>query len=76
MDDVNDYYTDYDIRLQYKTILSYLAHIYKDDLVLSTTIRLILRYRKDGITKCYEEAKRHEKLKITLLLGTAHSFKG
>lgn len=76
MDDINDYYTDYDIRLQYKTILSYLAHIYKDDLVLSTTIRLILRYRKDGITKCYEEAKRHEKLKTTLLLGTAHSFKG
>ena len=74
--DIDDYYSIPELKTKYKSIYSYLLDIYKDDLQLSTTIKLIVRHSSKGIMSCYEEAKAHEKLETTLLLGTAHSFKG
>ena len=74
--DIDDYYKSYDLQGLYKNVYTYLQNLYKDDLQLSTTLKLIMRHSSKGIMACYDEAKSHEKLKTTLLLGTAHSFKG
>ena len=74
--DIDEYYKSYELQYLYKNVYSYLLEQYKEDLQLSTTIKLIMRHTSKGMMACYDEAKAHEKLKTTLLLGTAHSFKG
>lgn len=76
LEDVRDFYDDIDLVYKHKSLHSYLLHIYKDDPSISNTLKLINRYKAQGILRCYEEAKRHENAKAPLLLGSAHSFKG
>lgn len=75
-EDVNDYFENSDIRKEYKTVLSYLKELYKEDVQVGTAISLVLKYKTAGILSCYEEAKKHEKYRTTLYLGTSHSTKG
>ena len=74
--DLDKYYSTHELQYLYKNVYSYLSELYKEDLQLSTTLKLIMRHTSKGMMACYDEAKAHERLKTTLLLGTAHSFKG
>ena len=76
LDDVKDFYSNPDLIYTHKSLHSYLLHIYKDDPAISNTLKLINRYKTQGILNCYEEAKKHERTDTQLLLGSAHSFKG
>ena len=75
-EDVNDYYEDFELRSTHKTVLAYLKALYKEDVQISTAIGLLLKYGTKGILACYDEAKRHERVKTNLYLCTAHSSKG
>lgn len=75
-EDANEYYRSRELQHSYKSALSYLKDVYKDDVQVSTAIGLVLKYRAAGIYSCYEEAKRHERTTTSYYLGTAHSCKG
>jgi len=74
--DVDEYFLDDDLKIQFRTPLMYLKHLHEDDISLQNAIALIQRYGAEEITSCYNEAKSHEKTKTDYLVGTAHSFKG
>lgn len=75
-EEANSYYRSSSLQHDYKSLLSYLKEVYKDDVQVSTAIGLVLKYRAAGIYACYEEAKRHEKSNSRYYLGTSHSTKG
>ena len=75
-EDVNDYFEDFELRSTHKTVLAYLKDLYKEDAQISTAIGLLLKYGTKGILACYDEAKRHERVKTNLYLCTGHSSKG
>lgn len=74
--DVNEYFEDKALRVDYKSPLAYLAAIYPNDEPLQQVINLIRRYSPKTIADCYEEARKHTKVKQSFTLGTAHSTKG
>ena len=74
--DIDDFFTDPYLRMEYKSLFAYLREIHSDDLTLVKTITLIQRYGKSTIISCYEEARKHEKSCQSLTLGTSHSMKG
>lgn len=76
MEDIETFASNYNLVREYRSLLNYLSHVYRNDVAISSTIKLILRYKSSGIHNCYDEAKRHERLTTNFLLGTAHSFKG
>lgn len=75
-EDVDTFYSDMDLVKEHKSIYAYLRSLYPDDIQLITTLNLIQRHSKQTIIECHDEAKRHEKAKSNLLIGTAHTFKG
>lgn len=75
-DDVNHWYENNEIKDTYKSVLSYLAHLYEDDIQLIQAIRLLQRHSKPLIIDTYAESKKHEKLKQSYTLATVHSCKG
>ena len=75
-EEANTYYRSSDLQHAYKSLLSYLKEVFKDDVQVSTAIGLVLKYRAAGIYACYEEAKKHERAHTSYYLGTAHSCKG
>lgn len=74
--DVNHYYEDTRLNLDFKTPLMYIKDIYPDDVVIQQTIKVLLRYGQKAIIDCYESARQHEKINQNYMLGTAHSTKG
>jgi F-box protein 18 (helicase) len=73
--DVNDYHENKSIS-ETKTLLGYLRATHPDNLQLKIAISLIVKHTKIGILKCYEEARKHEKVNQSYMLGTCHSMKG
>lgn len=74
--DFDEWYEDTNLKLVYKTPLSYLAELYGDDFQLKQAIRVVARFGKSTIFDTYYEAKKHENSKQNLILTTAHSSKG
>lgn len=75
--DVKEFNNDPELRKVFKNkVLAYLADRYCDEVQLKSSIGAVLRYGVGGVIACYEEAKKHEKLRQNYTLGTSHSTKG
>lgn len=74
--DVDDYFMDPSLRDDHKSPISYILAVHKDDIALKTASNLVMKHGKGKIITCYEEARKHEKLKSNITLTTAHAAKG
>lgn len=74
--DIDDWFETDELQDKYSTVLSYLLHLYEDDVQLSQAITLVLKHKKAAIMNAYSEAKKHEKTTQSYILATAHSCKG
>ena len=75
-DDVDQFYKDKELQLEYKTHLNYIKEFHSYDQGLVNTIKSIYKYGQATILNTYEEARKHEKLNQTYMLGTSHAVKG
>lgn len=75
-DDVDTFYKDKELQLEYKTHLNYIREIHSYDSGLVNTINSIYKYGQATIISTYEEARKHEKLNQSYMLGTSHAVKG
>ena len=75
-DDANTYGKSKELQERYKTLLVYLKSLHENDLALQQAISIIFQYGKADIISCYEQSKKHEKLKQNYMIGTVHSCKG
>lgn len=75
-DDVDTYYKDKELQLEYKTHLNYIREIHNYDSGLVNTINSLYKYGQATIINTYEEARKHEKLNQSYMLGTSHAVKG
>lgn len=75
-DDVDTFYSDRELQLEYKTHLNYIKEMHSYDLNLVSAIKSIFKYSSRVLIQCFEEAKKHEKLNQSYMLGTCHSCKG
>ena len=76
-EDVNDWHDNVDnVKLESKTLLSYLMLKYDEDVSLKQAINLITKHGKSMIFEAYAEASKHEGKTQDFTLLTAHSSKG
>ena len=75
-DDVDTFYKDKELQLEYKTHLNYIKEIHSYDQGLINTINSIYKYGQAVIINTYEEARKHEKLNQSYMLGSGHAVKG
>ena len=75
-DDVDTFYKDKELQLEYKTHLNYIREIHSYDSGLVNTINSLYKYGQAKIISTYEEARKHEKLNQSYMLGTSHAVKG
>lgn len=74
--DIDEWYETPDLRLTYKTPLSYLADTHSNDIALTSAIRVVGKHGKQLVMETYKTAKSHEKYSCNFTLATAHSVKG
>jgi len=74
--DVDYWAANDDLRLQYRSPISYIGSLYDEDPQLTQAIRLVNKYSRGVIMSAYNEAHRHEKSPQALTLCTVHSSKG
>ena len=75
-DDVDAFYKDRELQLEYKTHLNYIKEAHSYDSGLVNTINAIYKYGQAVIINTYEEARKHEKLNQAYMLGSGHAVKG
>jgi hypothetical protein len=75
-DDVDNFYKDKELQLEYKTHLNYIREAHSYDTGLVNTINSLYKYGQATIINTYEEARKHEKLVQSYMLGTCHAVKG
>ena len=75
-DDVDNFYKDKELQLEYKTHLNYIKEVHNYDQGLVNTINSIYKYGQAVILNTYEEARKHEKLNQSYMLGSGHAVKG
>lgn len=74
--DVDEWYEDDTLRMQFKSPLVYITHLYEHDIGIVAASRLLMSKGKNTILTTYDFAKSCEGNNFKLFLATAHSSKG
>ena len=75
-DDVEEYYSDFELRKEYSSLLGYIKNKYEDDIPLQSATNVLITYGPGKVLDCYDLAQKNEKTKASYTLCSAHSAKG